>query len=94
LNVDQVDRWLPPPNPAKETDTRFAAYAKQFGSECWELDALDPTVVADLIRDEVEGMIDADAWNAVKAEETASRTSLEAASEKWALVEKFLAAPQ
>ena len=70
LNMDQVDRWLPPPNPAKETDTRFAAYAKQFGSECWELDALDPTVIADLIRDEVEGMIDADAWNAAKAEET------------------------
>jgi hypothetical protein len=91
LNMYQVDRWRPPPNPAKETDTRFAAYAEQFGKECWELDALDPTVIADLIRGEVEGMLDVDAWNCAKAEETANRTSLEAASEKWALVEKFLA---
>jgi hypothetical protein len=90
LNMDQVDRWRPPPNPAKETDTRFAAYAKQFGRQCWELDALDPTVIADLIRSEVEGMIDVDAWNSTLAEEAANRASLEAASEKWALVEKFL----
>jgi hypothetical protein len=40
---------------AKETDTRFGAYAKQFGRQCWELDALDPTVIADLIRSEVVG---------------------------------------
>jgi hypothetical protein len=40
-------------------------------------------------------MLDVDAWNAAKAkaEETANRTSLEAASEKWALVEKLLAGP-
>jgi hypothetical protein len=92
LNMDQVDRWRPPPNPAKETDTRFAAYAEQFGKECWELDALDPTVIADLIRGEVEGMLDVGAWNSALAEETANRASLEAASEKWALVEKFLGA--
>ncbi len=43
LNIDQ-------PNFAKEADTRFAAYAAEFGQECWELDALSPTVIADLIR--------------------------------------------
>ena len=71
LNIDQVERYRPPPNFAKETDTRFSAYAEKFGSECWELDALDPIVIADLIRNEVERMIDADAWKAAKAEEVA-----------------------
>ena len=88
--MDQVERWRPPPNPAKETDSRYPAYVKQFGRNCWELDALDPTVIAGLIRTEIKGMIDVDAWNSAKAEETANRTSLEAASEKWALVENFL----
>jgi len=49
LNIDQVRRWQPPPNPAKETDARFAAYAAQFGNECWELDALEPALLSELV---------------------------------------------
>jgi hypothetical protein len=33
---------------------RCAAELGQFGSECWELDALSPTVIAELIRIEIE----------------------------------------
>jgi hypothetical protein len=40
LNMDQVERYRPPPNFAKETDTRYPAYVKDFGERCWELDAL------------------------------------------------------
>jgi hypothetical protein len=50
LNIDQVKQYGPPPNPAKETDSRFASYGNQYGSDCWELDALDPAVIADLVR--------------------------------------------
>ena len=35
-------------------------------------------------------MIDVDAWNSAKAEETANRARLVMASENWATVEKFL----
>ena len=31
LNIDQVRRYGPPPNFAKETDSRYAAYARQYG---------------------------------------------------------------
>jgi hypothetical protein len=81
LNVDQIERYRPPSNPAKEKDTRYQAYAKQFGRDCWELDALDPTVIADLIRTEVEGLIDADAWNEARDTEAANRALLETTSE-------------
>ena len=57
---------------------------------CWELDALDPTVIADLIRAELESLIDAAAWNSVKAEEDANRAVLADASQNWALVQTFL----
>ena len=70
LNMDQVERYRPPPNFAKESDTRYPAYVKNFGERCWELDALDPIVVAALIRAEVEGLIDADAWNTARFKRT------------------------
>jgi hypothetical protein len=90
LNMDQVQRYSPPPNPAKETDTRYAAYAKQFGPNSWELDALDPTVIADLIRAEIEGLIDDAAWNSAKAQEDANRAKLDDAAANWAMVQKML----
>jgi hypothetical protein len=90
LNMDQIERYRPPPNFAKETDSRFASYAKKYGSKCWELDALDPIVISTLIRDEVEGLIDRDAWNEAATREAANRVVLERASQNWALVENFL----
>ena len=90
LNMDQIRRYRPPPNFAKESDTRYAAYAKEFGPQCWELDALDPTVTADLIRTAIEDLIDAEAWDAAKVQEDANRAGLTEASRNWAKVENFL----
>jgi len=53
LNMDQVRQYDPPPNPAKITDSRANSYIAEYGYESWELDALDPTVITDLIRDSV-----------------------------------------
>jgi len=89
LNMDQVERYRPPPNFAKESDTRYAAYARQFGPNCWELDALDPIVIADLIRTEIEDLIDAEAWNSARAQEDANRAALAEASRNWAKVENL-----
>ena len=62
LNMPQVEKFNPPPNPAKETDSRFAGYIREFGEESWELDALEPSVLAGLIRSEIEALLDVDAW--------------------------------
>jgi hypothetical protein len=70
LNLDHVRQYNPPPNFAKETDSRCAAYVREFGTtDCWELDALSPTVIANLIRSELENLIDADRWNAAQRRE-------------------------
>jgi hypothetical protein len=91
LNMDQVREYNPPPSFAKETDKRFAAYVREFGTrECWELDALSPTVIADLIRAEVEGLIDRPQWDAVKAKEKRGCGLLVAAAANWTKVEKLL----
>jgi hypothetical protein len=90
LTIDQVQQHRLPPNPAKETDSRYAGYARQFGPDCWELDALDPAVIADLIRVEIDGLINAAAWEPALAEERRNRDLLATASENWSKVENFL----
>jgi hypothetical protein len=49
LNMNQVQKYSPPPNPAKLTDTRASSYIDDFGTSSWELDALDPKVIVDLV---------------------------------------------
>ncbi len=76
LNMDQIEQYSPPPNPAKATDARFTSYTEQYGEECWELDALDPEVLRDLIRDNVEVERDADLWNEMKDREAKAKDKL------------------
>jgi hypothetical protein len=58
LNRDQVDALGLVPNPTKLTDSRAADYIRQHGHESWELDALDPSFISDLIRNEVASLRD------------------------------------
>ena len=91
LNMDQVRRFNPPPNFVKEGDTRTSGYQKRFGTDwCWELDALDPVVIADLIRDELDLLIEPRAKKRALAGESRDRKLLRAAAGNWTLVEKML----
>jgi hypothetical protein len=88
LNLDQTAAL--PPNFAKEKDSRYAAYVRQFGRNCWELDALSPDVISGLVRDALEGLIEADAWAEAMASEEENRAVLIKASDNWSLVESVL----
>lgn len=82
LNWNQVEEWKPPPNPAKETDSRFAGYQVEFGDESWELDAVEPATLAGLVEENIQGLIDSDTWNAVaKREEKMKKELLKFAKE-------------
>lgn len=58
LNMDLVDKFKLPPNPAKQTDSRFAGYHSKYGDESWELDAVDPKVLSDIISDAIDSECD------------------------------------
>jgi hypothetical protein len=89
--MDQVRQYGPPPNFVKESDTRTSGYREHFGTdECWELDALSPTVIADLIRGEIDGLINAKRWKRAAASERRGRSQLAAVVENWTKVEKML----
>lgn len=90
LNMPQVDEFNPPPNPAKETDSRFDDYARRFGNTSWELDALEPTVIDRLIRDNVNGLINQRVWAAAVDQENENKQLIEAASDRWTELEDML----
>lgn len=76
LNMDQIEQYSPPPNPAKITDSRFEGYQRTHGEESWELDALTPQIIDDLITSEVEGFIDHDKMQDAEEEEAEHRKKL------------------
>ena len=58
LNMDQVQDYNPPPNFAKETDSRYKAYKQKFGGQSWELDALRPEVIEGMIDEHIKKNMD------------------------------------
>lgn len=80
LSMDQIEDLKPPPNPAKTTDSRFQSYMDLYGEESWELDALEPQYLLDLITQHVQEDIDPVLWdNAVEREGEEREALLKAA---------------
>lgn len=77
LNMPQVEKYKPPPNPAKMSDSRAEDYVAAYGRTSWELDALEPTVIRDLIRDAVGRVRDPALWDAALADEVADLEELD-----------------
>ncbi len=83
LNMQQVRELNPPPNPAKSTDARYKGYQEQFGEESWELDALNPEYITNLIAEQMEGLVDQDAWTEAGERQAEGRRLLQAVSDDW-----------
>lgn len=77
LNMDQVELYNPPPNPAKLTDSRATGYIEEYGDECWELDALEPKVISDVIRENVEKYRNDELYRAVVRREAEEKKQLD-----------------
>lgn len=90
LNFDQVQQYNPPPNFAKITDSRSGAYIARFGSESWELDALDPATLAELIETTISELRDDDKWRHARAHEDQARANLRKIAAKYDDVIGFL----
>lgn len=83
LNMDQIEQYTPPPNPAKLTDSRADKYIARHGDESWELDALDPTVIEDLISAEIDSVRDLTIWDQDVERERRERAQLDVIARQW-----------
>lgn len=70
LTMDQIKQYDPPPNPAKITDSRSPKYIEEFGGVSWEVDALPPEVMHDLLDYHIKDNLDLDKYNRVVAQES------------------------
>lgn len=83
LNHDQVRHYRPPPNPAKLTDSRAEGYVAKFGKQSWELDALDPKVIDQIISDAIRPLIDLGPWKKIQQREQKARDRIQTVADKW-----------
>lgn len=79
LTMAQVEEYNPPPNPAKMSDSRAAKYVNKHGNESWEVDALPPNALQDLIREALKSVVDQDKIDAVIAKEEKEKDLLRVA---------------
>lgn len=77
LTYNQVQQYTLIPNFAKVTDTRARAYIKEYGPNCWELDAIEPNELIRLCTTSVgELIVDLKAWEDAKQNEQKERNQL------------------
>jgi hypothetical protein len=83
LNMDQIEEFEPPPNPAKVTDSRATDYMEEYGTSSWELDALDPPTMEGLIQEAFDNHVDREAWDAAMTRESEQRESITLVAQSW-----------
>jgi len=62
---------LPPALQAKETSSRYAGFVKKYGNDVYELEALPPKQLQDLVDEAVRSVINIDLFNAEQDRERA-----------------------
>ena len=83
LDMKQVEKYQPPPNPAKTTDSRFASYVSEYGEDSWELDALDPRVITELITNQAADYTDDDKREVLIGKQEAERQEIRELADNW-----------
>jgi len=72
---------------SKTRDTRYKWFKKNYGDQCWELDAMDPRDLRTIVENEINSLIDRDLWERQEAHEEREKKSIESLLRWWANVE-------
>lgn len=81
LTTQQIKKFNPPPNPAKIEDPRAKWYIQNFGKTSWEVDAIDPTNLVDIVTKKIEHYLDLDKFQAMLKKEAKLLNKLKDLSE-------------
>ncbi len=76
LTMAQIEEYKCPPNPTKVTDSRATAYIEKYGNSSWELDALPPDTLEEMLADAVKSYIDKGKMDAVITRENQIKAAL------------------
>ena len=73
----------------KSKDKRYGWFTKNFGDQCWELDAMDPNQLRDLVRAEIKALINPVLWADQEALQKREKQSLEMNLRHWSIYESL-----
>lgn len=76
LTMEQIKYFNPPPNPAKITDPRAAEYVRQHGNISWEVDALTPSTMREIVEKEIKSYMDLGIYEKVLAREVEDKAKI------------------
>jgi hypothetical protein len=93
LTLDQITEGYGngeplPPDPVKPADPRAKKYIEHLAERglepgAWELDALPPAVLHDVISDEIKLLRDEDLWQEVEEHEQEQKRAIQELAERW-----------
>jgi hypothetical protein len=67
----------------KPKDPRFKWFRERFGDRGWELDAMDPNNLRDVVEEEIKKLINLDAWSRCETVNSAEQESIQNVVIKW-----------
>lgn len=82
LTKSQIKKYNLPPNPAKVSDPRAKWYIEEHGKISWEVDAMKPQVMREIVEAEIQNHIDIDKYNAWIDKEKKEKQALKEFGEK------------
>ena len=93
LTLDQIAKGYGegeplPPDPVKSTDPRAKKYLQELAAHglepgAWEMDALPPADLHDVIVDEIKSLIDEDLWKEVEGAEKEQKQAIAEIADQW-----------
>lgn len=84
LKREHLDGLSSFPAGDKKKDTRYGWFVRNFGDRCWELDAMDPNDLREVVEAAIRAWIEPDAWERCETVQQAEQDSLRHVLDRWA----------
>ena len=83
LTMTQIEEYNLPPNPTKLSDSRAKKYIAEYGRQSWELDALRPAVLSQLLDEAINELTDHAKLNARRELQLSHRSELRKIADRY-----------
>jgi hypothetical protein len=83
LTAAQVEGLPSFPAADKRKDPRYRWFVANYGTQCWELDAMDPNVLRHTVEREIRHLIELESWKRCEAVNKAEKESLKYVLSRW-----------
>lgn len=83
LTMEQIEAYNPPPNPAKLSDSRAKKYVLEHGYSSWEVDALPPQALTQIIQDALTEVIEQEKVDKWQEDEDKQKERIQHFVDEW-----------